>query len=233
MSETHQTDHQNPSLTVLQLDTVFPRIPGDVASEMTYRQPIVINKIPGASVETVISERPDQYDIRPFEKACAQIKTGLGVSSCGFLGYWQDHLNNLCGPPFVASSLSDLTLWQQHYEKDEIAILTFDAEVLSTPLYQPLLAGFSGLVIGMSTDMHLRQVISEDKSMLDQKKAEMEILDLLSDYLSQSNIKALVLECTNLPPYKSAIKEKFNVEIYDILTSIHARNPYLVRPEFL
>ncbi len=220
-------------LTILQLDTVFPRIKGDVASPETYLEPVKVEKIPQASVAKVITASPDQNDMTSFMAAAAAINTGIGVTSCGFLGYWQDELNHHCPRPFVASALVDLPQWQQHYAPDEMAIITFDEKVLSTPLYAPLLANFSGQVIGLHPDMHLKKVIREDQTQLDQQRAETELIAHLEASLDFSIIKALVFECTNLPPYRRAIKSAFNVEIYDILTSIDARDPKLVRPELL
>ena len=53
-------------LTVLQLDTVFPRIKGDVASRETYLEPIKVKKIPQASVAKVVTATPDQNDMTSF-----------------------------------------------------------------------------------------------------------------------------------------------------------------------
>lgn len=40
-------------------------------------------------------------------------------------------------------------------------------------------------------------------------------------------------QCTNLPPYKAALRARFDVEIFDILTLIHATNPHMVNAGFL
>ena len=223
----------SPRLTVLQLDTTFPRIPGDVASPETYQQPIAIHRINKASVSAVINDQPDQMDISYYEAGARGITYGIGVTSCGFLGYWHRHLAEICPRPFVASSLVDLPRLMAAQPTQEMAILTFDAEVLRSPLYQPLLSGFDGKIIGLDPDMHLRRVIAEDLPDLDSPLAEQEIIDLLRPHLADGRVKTLILECTNLPPYKSAIKQAFDLEVYDILTSIHQRDADLVKPEFL
>ena len=193
----------------------------------------MIKRIDRASPSTVVTESPDQMDIKEFEDAASTITSRIGVTSCGFLGYWQDHLQSICPSPFLASSLNDLQRWRQLYEDKELAIVTFDADVLMTPLYGKMLAGFSGTVIGLTPEMHLRQVIANDSHHLDQTRAGSEITELLEPYLASGDIKALILECTNLPPYKPLLKSMFNVKIYDILTSINTRSPGIVRTEFL
>ena len=46
-------------------------------------------------------------------------------------------------------------------------------------------------------------------------------------------VKALLLECTNLPPYKQALKARFDIEIFDILTLIDSIKSNLVDPAYL
>lgn len=223
----------SPALTVLQLDTHFPRIPGDVASPDTYLKPISVIPVKDASVAEIVTTRPEAVSIKGFEDAVADITTGIGVTSCGFLGYWQDHLNALCPQEFLTSSLISCNEWTAPYDAHETVIVTFDDEALRAPHYSTLLSGFDGRIIGLDPDMHLRDVITHDKDDLDQDRATQEIIDLLHPYLHAGKIKALILECTNLPPYKAALKERYNVAVFDILTLISSHNPNLVNPRFL
>ena len=232
MSGNHQIEH-NPALTVLQLDTAFPRIPGDVAAPETYLKPITIIPIPHVGVADVVTATPNATDISGFEHAVKDITSGIGVTSCGFLGYWQDHLSRLCPRPFLSSSLIELSGWTTQYQPHEIAIVTFNSSVLRSPFYQNVLFGFGGTIIGLDPDMHLYDVIAHDKSSLDQDRATDEILDLVAPYLQDGTIKVLILECTNLPPYKSAIKSRFGVAVFDILNLIDKHNPNLIDTRFL
>ena len=47
-----------PSVTVLQLDTDFPRVAGDVGCEQTYLDDIQIIRIPNATVGQIVSADP-------------------------------------------------------------------------------------------------------------------------------------------------------------------------------
>ena len=50
-------------ITLLQLDTHFPRIPGDVGSVDTYRCELEIIRVPNATVEQVVNANPFQIDL--------------------------------------------------------------------------------------------------------------------------------------------------------------------------
>ena len=58
-----------PALTILQLDTDFPRVPGDVACPETYTCEVEIIRVPRATVGQIVSDRPEEIDIIPFETA--------------------------------------------------------------------------------------------------------------------------------------------------------------------
>ena len=78
-------------LTVLQLDTAFPRIAGDVAASATYRSRCTYPYSQGIGGKGCC-RKSNSLDITAFEDAIATIGSGMITTSCGFLGYWQDHL---------------------------------------------------------------------------------------------------------------------------------------------
>lgn len=220
------------SVSLLQLDTRFPRIPGDVGCRDTFAVPMYPQVIAGAHVENIVTADPKSIDIGPFAKAIENT-SGLVATSCGFLSYWQKHLQDLSPGPFVSSALIDLPYLARDFMPEELAIITFDAASLGVDHLPPDCTSYARSIIGMEEDMHLRQVISKDQTMLDPGKAGRELVGLLSAKLDRTNIKAILLECTNLPPYKAEIKEQFGVPVFDILTAIERRAEGSVRPEFL
>lgn len=220
-------------LTVLQLDTAFPRIPGDVASADSYDCDVDIVTIPAATVASIVTDQPECSDIRGFEAAIDTIndKANDGdiiTTSCGFLCYWQKHLASRTRLPFISSALIDLPRLSAKYGQN-LGILTFDASTLAKPAYADAMAGFDGYVLGLPADAHLRQVITQNAFKLDSQRAETEIIELVHNMMMDTSIDALLLECTNLPPYKAALKAEFGIEIYDILTVLHDTDSKMVK----
>ena len=222
-----------PCLSLLQLDTQFPRIPGDVASPDTYNCALDIRTIPGLSVARVVSTHPDHGDLSFIENHLCGAPGDVIATSCGFLSIWQTQLAARSPVPFLSSALLQLPMLGASFAVDEAAILTFDADSLAAPAFTPVLAGFSGPVLGLPPTSHLRRVIAEDLKTLDQARAEAELIDLVAGLQQTRPVRALLLECTNLPPYKAALRARFDVEIFDILTLIHATNPHMVNAGFL
>lgn len=222
-----------PVVSLLQLDTSFPRIAGDIGSPATWRADLDIHIVPDLSVARVINRDPGQTDMSFFESAMASARGDLLTTSCGFLCYWQDRLAAMTGKPFVSSALLALPDLIKRFPGEELAILTFDSEVLTSPAFVPSLHGFDGRVIGLPPQSHLRQVIAQDLPDLDRDRAEDEILRLVGGLCASTGIRALLLECTNLPPYKPALKARFGIEVFDILTLINRMKPDIVDEAFL
>ena len=155
-------------------------------------------------------------------------------TSCGFLAYFQKALAARTEKTFLSSALVALPTLRARFRDEEILILTFDAQVLGAPAYSRALDGFEGPVVGLKKSMHLYKVISEDLKHLDFQQAEADIDELVCSALSRSpGIRAILLECTNLPPYKHIIRRHFAGEITDCLTVLESACAGLVKEEFL
>lgn len=85
---------------------------------------------------------------------------------------------------------------------------------------------------GLDKTSHLRDVISNDQPHLDQTKAAKDTCDAFRAGGYES-VKAVLLECTNLPPYKQDLRKVSPIPIYDILTAIEAVMPNAVQPHYL
>ena len=230
-AQQHPTIAMPPAVTVLQLDTDFPRITGDVGSRATYRDNIEIIRIRAATVAKVVTDTPDQIDIAPFETVLGSAKGEVIVTSCGFLAYWQNHLASQTYKPFISSSLVALETLSQSYSPEELLILTFDADSLNVSHLGQHKA-YASSILGLPITCHLRQVISNNLTHLDADLAGAEIVAHVSKHLTPKH-RHILLECTNLPPYKAALAQQTGLPVTDILTLIEFARAGTIQPDFL
>ena len=220
---------RQPALTVLQLDTRFPRVPGDVACADTYTSPPEILRIPRATVARVVTDRPAEVEIAPFETAAASAAGRVIATSCGFLAPHRDRLARAAGRPVIASALDILPRLVARHGAGGVLVVTFDARSL-TAAHLGAAAGVD--VAGLPPDSHLRRVIASDAPELDAARAAAEVAALVAAHLRPAH-RQILLECTNLPPAKPAIRAVTALPIADVLTCIEAARPGTVRPAFL
>lgn len=220
-----------PRVSVLQLDTNFPRIAGDVGCKDSYMGDVELLRITDVSVRKIVNDTPEEIDIAPFEQALAHAKGDVVVTSCGFLSFWQTHLEKQTNKPFISSSLIALEYLSQQYAPGEILILTFDENAL-TSKHLGAFADYCTGIVGLPKQMHLRKVISENLVDLDVDRATSELSQFIAGQQRPQH-KHLLLECTNLPPYKTQIRSMTSLSITDILTLIEDQSVGSINPRFL
>ncbi|WP_245882647.1 hypothetical protein [Yoonia sediminilitoris] len=218
-------------MSVLQLDTDFPRVPGDVGCPATYCGTVEVIRIPNATVGSIVIDRPDLINITPFEKALHKARGDLVVTSCGFLSTWQEHLSARSQKPFISSALTALDALSQHFAPQELLILTFDANSLMRQ-HLGTHPDYLESVVGLPKQMELYQVISQNRTALDVERVAAEMTGFIRS-VQRTCHKHILLECTNLPPYKAALRQAAGLPISDILTCIEARQPGTIQPRFL
>ncbi len=218
-------DDATPHLGVLMLDTRFPRLRGDIGNPASFACPVSYHRVPSATVARIATA-----GAHPLPAALADAFVGgtyalvaRGAThistSCGFLLPLQDRLAREAGRPVVASALTLLPVLRAQYGPDAvIGVVTFDADALEHMALddlQPL------AVAGLDRTGTLYRAIREDLDRLDEAEARREAVAAALALARQTpRPAALVLECTNLSPYRGAIAHATGLPVHDIATAI-------------
>ncbi|MFZ9406863.1 MAG: aspartate/glutamate racemase family protein, partial [Burkholderiaceae bacterium] len=74
---------------------------------------------------------------------------------------------------------------------------------------------------GLDPDGELARTLFEDRETLDPRRAEADAVDAAMRLTAaHPDLAALVLECTNLPPYRGAIMRATGLPVYDCNTLV-------------
>ena len=223
-----------PLIGILMLDTRFPRIKGDIGNPASFDFPVRYQLVQGASPHRVV-KMADPALIGPFAHAARELET-QGVkaitTSCGFLAIFQKELAAAVSVPFFSSSLLQVHLARAILKPGQkVGVLTARQKSL-TPGH---LAGVGiqpdDLVIqGLDQAEEFTSVFIENNTSLDEARCRREVCDTALDLTGRHpGIGALVLECTNLPPYSDDIRKLCKVPVFDALTLISFMRASLVR----
>lgn len=212
------------TIGILKLNTRFPRLVGDIGNPATFRYPVMYQTVQSATAPNItIAETLPQALQNDFITATHELikhRVSVITTTCGFLSTMQDTLSSLHRTPVICSSLSLLPLLASiHGGADKLGVLTFNPQTLNSAHFSDVAPGS---IEGLLADDTLRQVIANDHTELDRDKALQEVL-LASDRLihKHPNVRGIVLECTNLSPYKNEIREQSGLAVYDIVDAIH------------
>jgi hypothetical protein len=220
-------------VSVLQLDTRFCRVPGDIGCAESYVQDPEIIRVPCASVANIVTDQPGQIDLDPFLQAIEQATGDIVVTSCGFLSPFQDQLQSITPKPIIASVLNMLSDLDVIKGADRSSVLTFDATRLVEAHFPNPYRANDFRVVGLRPNNPLRQRIEEDVP--DCFDVSDVVNAVVADFALavMPTTETVILECTNLPPYKPQMRHDSNVRIIDILSAIECIAPNTIAPQYL
>jgi hypothetical protein len=217
-------------LGILMLEARFPRIPGDMGNAGTWPFPVLYRVVRGATPERVVLNAATGL-LDDFLAAAAElVHDGAEAitTNCGFLSVFQAELAAHVHVPVATSALIQVPWVQTMLPPGRrVGVITVSAGSL-TPRHLaaagvPLDTPFIGTEDGKE---FFRVLVRGEKQDMDVAVAAADILDAGRTLVSRHrDIGAIVLECTNMPPYAFALREALGLPVYDIyslITWLHA-----------
>src|SRR5215813_3173949 len=214
------------SVGILVLDTRFPRIPGDIGNAGTFDFPVLYRRVRGATSDRVV--RHVDQELLPLFVEGARALEAEGVqaitTSCGFLARFQRELAASVKVPVFTSSLMLVPLVHRTLAPGRaVGIMTVDASSLG-PEH---LAG-AGItpempiaVAGLETEKEFTRVLLEDSLEFDLDAARQEHVNVARRLAAaHPEVGAIVLECTNMPPFRADVQAATSLPVFDVTSLI-------------
>ena len=226
------------SIGVLCLENHYPKVPGHLKNATTFRFPVCYREVRGATVRRLIQEA-DPSLLGPFIEASLELQSE-GVKaitgSCGFLALFQKEIVQAVNIPVFLSSLLQLSMIHPMLQKGKrVGVVTADSRALTPRHLEAVGAQNVPIwVAGMEGQKEFREVVLEEKKTnLNLVALEMEVLSVAKGLVaSHSDIGAILLECTDLPPFSAKIQEAVGLPVFDIVTLIHWVHEAVMRSPF-
>lgn len=211
---------------ILMLDTRFPRIPGDMGNAATFPFPVRYQRVPGADPDLVV-RRGAEGLLPAFVEGARRLEAeGVGAitTNCGFLVKYQRELTAAVRVPVFTSSLLLVPLVHRMLlPGGRVGIMTVNGATLGP---EHLAAAGIGAdlpiaVAGMETEKEFTRVLLGDEMVLDVDLAREEHVRVARRLVAaHPDIGAIVLECTNMPPYAEDIQRETGLPVFDIVSLV-------------
>ena len=217
-------------LGVLMLETRFERLPGDIGHPATFDFPVRYFVVRGASARRVVG-RTDPALLVPFvEAGRALVAAGADAitTSCGFLVLFQQALQEALAVPVWTSSLllvAPLEAALAHGRR--VGIVTVDAAALGAEHLHAAGAAPDTPIEGLAPGCAFQRCLLDGEPALDAEAACAETVAAAARLAARRpEIGALVLECTNMPPYADAVRRATGLPVHDLTTLLRSRYPH-------
>ncbi|HEY4250237.1 MAG TPA: aspartate/glutamate racemase family protein [Roseomonas sp.] len=212
-------------LGILMLEARFPRIHGDMGNGGTWPFPVLYRVVPGASPEKVVLQgaRGLLPDFLAAAKELVRQGAEAITTNCGFLSLFQKEIAAEVGVPVATSSLMQVPWVQAMLPPGKrVGLVTVSGSTLTPAHLQSAGVPLDTPVVGTENGREFfRVLIKAEKDDMDVDLAEQDILDAGRELVAKHpDIGAIVLECTNMPPYAAALQRELGLPVYDIYSMI-------------
>lgn len=224
------------SVGILMLEAQFPRIPGDMGNARSWDFPVQYRVVTGASPDLVVRRGADGLLPVFIDAARDLVSSGVeGITTnCGFLSLFQAELSAAVDVPVAASSLMQVPMVNALLPPGQVCgILTISGSTL-TPHHLAAAHVPPDTPIGSTEGLReFTRAILGNELHLDVDAACQDNVDAAKQLITDHpNTGALVLECTNMAPYATAIQEAVGVPVFSMLSFVNWFQSGLVPKRF-
>jgi Asp/Glu/hydantoin racemase len=209
---------------ILMLDTIFPRIPGDIGNARSYDISVRYKIVKNAKPDRIMGDKPNAELLKPFVKAARELEAeGVKAitTSCGFLAAFQKELADAVQIPVFTSALILVPLVRSMINRDKkIGIFTERAQFMNEGHFTKV--GWSSkdipvVISGMPegsrfTTLFIGNHYEEDREVLQECMEE-----LTRRHMNEHpDTGAIILECTNFGPFSRHVQDIAKVPVFGI-----------------
>jgi Asp/Glu/hydantoin racemase len=222
---------------IIVLNVGYPLIPGNVANATTYPFPVRFKVVEGADIPSLLAG--DRSLLAPSLRAAAElVNDGCRaiVGACGYFAQFQQEMAEALPVPVFMSSLSQVPMILGSLRPAErLGIVCASKPALNGAVLTAAgVASDARLVVhGMQDSKAFRMAILEGQGWMDDAAVEAEVVDAAVE-LSRSNpdVQALLLECSDMPPYARSVQAATGLPVWDFITLIDWIYEGVVRRSF-
>jgi Asp/Glu/hydantoin racemase len=214
------------SVGILILNASYPCIPGNVGNATTFDFPVRYKVVKEASIDRLLNQQ-DRSLIQPFIAAARELEAE-GVKAitgaCGFMALFQQEIAAAVSIPVFVSSLLQIPFIHRILGPGRrVGVITADATVLTDNHFSAV--GVSPdiplAIAGMQEQDEFRQAVLEEKGTLDSALIEQEVVTVARGLVHRHpDIGAILLECSDLPPFAHAVQAAVGLPVFDFITMI-------------
>jgi aspartate/glutamate racemase len=210
---------------ILILDAAYPCVPGNVGNATTFTYPVRYQEVCGASIDRLLNQRDPSLREVFIEAALDLQSRGVKAitGACGFMAYFQQDVAAAVDVPVFLSSLMQIP-FMHAICGGSVGIITANAARLTPRHFEAcnVAPTISLTIAGMENQPEFCSAILEEKGTLDSKLIEAEVQTVARQMQERNpNIRSILLECSDLPPYAHAVQAVTGLPVFDFVTMIN------------
>jgi len=231
-----QTSYGRP-IGIIVLEERIPCPPGTPGNPTTFSYPVCYEVARGVSTAELRREAPGGLDsVIAAGKALVERGAWAVAGNCGLMIVHQEAVARALPVPVLLSSLLQVPLLARMLGVDAaVGVIVSGAHSLNAEHLRLARAGGDARIVlaSMEGQPHFTAAVREESGTLDFEGVTAEAVAVARDLVARHpEVKALLLECVDLPPYAHAMQAAVGLPVFDITTLIDHFHAALVRNPF-
>ena len=207
---------------IIAVELVYPKVPGNVANATTYPFPVLYKKVSFQIERLFEGDGSLEKEIVDAAKELEREGVRAIIGACGYFIHFQKVVAEAVNVPVFLSSLCQLPLIKMSISaKKKILVLAASGENIDDKMLSVVGVDKKSLIakdIGILPAFH---AIRFGETKLDNKKLTEELCEVVKESLGHNpDVGAILLECSDLPPYARAIQSVSGLPVFDFNTMI-------------
>ncbi len=227
------------AIGIIVLGVWYPLVPGNVANATTFSFPVHYKLIEGGFSDKIQSPEPVPALLEQTIAAGRELEQQgcrAIVGACGYFANYQPEVAAALNVPCFLSSLMQIPMISRSLkpgQKVGIICANGDALVPAPALENCGVNDRSTVVIAGAQGLPQMKNINQDTGHFNNAKFEQELVDFSKQVVNENpDIGAILLECSDIPPYARAIQEAVRLPVFDFTTMINWVYNAVVRRPF-
>ena len=213
------------AIGIVHLEVWYPLLPGNVVNATTFEFPVRYKALRGGTQDRILSGDSTVADLiieagRELEREGVRAIAG----ACGYLGNYQRQVAAaLDVPVFLSSLLQVPMIYRALKPGQQVGILCADAPSLTPQLLDTcgVTPDIPVAIMGLGTLPQFSNILYS-RGEFDYDQIEQEIVDSARRLVAeQPDVGAILLECSDMPPFAWAVQRAVGLPVFDFITMIN------------
>lgn len=210
------------AIGIIAVHLIYPKLPGNVANATTYPFPVLYREVNFEIEELFNGSEAIKEQVIEAAKYLESQGVRAIIGACGYFAHFQEAVREAVDVPVFLSSLCQLPLIKTGIkENKKIAVFAASKDNIDDDLLKKVGSDADRLILQDVGSLKSFASIRYGKSTLDNGALTEELCRVATDLVKKHpDIGAILLECSDLPPYAKAIQSATGLPVFDFNTMI-------------
>ena len=211
------------SIGIIAVDLKYPKLPGNVVNATTYNFPVLYKKVEFKIEQLFEGEPALKETIINAAKELEKDGVRAVVGACGFFANFQHDVADALNIPAFLSSMVQLPMIKTGLKRGKkIGIITASGENITEKMLRDMGVGPEDVYVEDVGGLEGFKTIRWEYDYLDNESVAATVVGAAEKLVREhDDVGAILLECSDIPPYAYMVQEAVNLPVFDFITMIN------------